>query len=78
VTYSKYYNLDAIPEGWSQDEFVFAVGKLESFSHEQLVDLLNKFEITFSGTTPTQEEELIAVILSDVPQSELLNTLRHM
>lgn len=85
---SKYFNIDkyfkntASKKNWDKNEFVFAVEVLESLSRVLLFKLLDEFKICF--TVPKErekfleDEEIISVLISDVPKEKLLKKFREM
>jgi hypothetical protein len=83
---SKYYNIDAYYEstakkdGWKKEDFIWALKILESLPKEKLIELCQHPEIdirfTYSTWDEVDEEQLVAVLISDVPPNTLLNVIK--
>src|SRR5436190_20366721 len=72
---SKYYNLDSFDDDWTKEEFVFVILTLESLDKQSLINLWTRLSIPFHGMEDMDEEELIAILVDDVPKEELLEGL---
>jgi len=83
---SKYYDIDAYYEnatkedGWKKEDFIWSLKILESLPREKLIKLCEHPEIdirfTYSTWDEVDEEQLIAVLISDVPPDTLLNVIK--
>lgn len=77
MRHSRYYNLDSIPEGWTPEDFRFAVLTLESLHERQLLALVDQFAIRFTdGNEGADHEDMGAALLDDTEKSEFLKSLR--
>jgi len=82
---SKYYDIDAYYEstakhdGWKKEDFIWALKILESLPKEKLIELCQHPEIDIKpsgGWGGWDEEQLVAVLISDVPPDTLLNVIK--
>jgi hypothetical protein len=82
---SKYYDIDAYYEnsakedGWEKEDFIWILKILESLPQEKLIKLCEHPEIdikTSGGWGGWDEEQLIAVLISDVHPDTLLNVIK--
>lgn len=78
---SKYFNLNSIRDGWTKKEFCYVIEILESLPRKLLFDLLDKFKICFQIEKENEkfleDEELISVLLSDVPKKDIIDAVKR-
>jgi len=73
---SDYFDLNSIPEGWTSEEFRFAVLSLEALPETDLRMLLDVFGIVFtSGNGKADQESMVMVLIDDAPKEDLLKKL---
>ena len=71
---SKFYNLDAVPSGWSPREFAAVVERVETMPRSELLDVANGLGLVFSDAplSSIDSEDIIAALLVDYEKSQLL------
>jgi hypothetical protein len=76
---SKYFNLDQIPEGWTDGEFVGVIQILESYDRHRLRLLLQQFQIVSSLSPENLDtEDMISALISDASKDDLITALKRL
>ena len=71
---SKFYNLKAVPSGWSASEFAAAVERVETMPRADLLEVANGLGLVFSDAplSTIDSEDIIAALLVDYEKPQLL------